>query len=176
MSTETGAITPARAGWKLWLVGIVALLWNAIGALDYVMTQTRNAAYMEQFTPEQLEYFYSFPAWVTAGWAIAVWGGVLGSVLLLLRKRLAEPVYLVSFVAMVITTIHNFVLTDGHGEDGRRRGRVLGRHLRRGARALPVRTPARAPRRTDLIVRAACLALSHAGGRGLVGVLSDCTG
>lgn len=113
MSTEARAVTPVRADWKLWVVGIVALLWNGMGALDYVMTQTRNAAYMEQFTPEQLEYFYSFPAWLVALWAIAVWGGVLGSVLLLLRRRLAEHVFLVSFVAMVITTIHNFVLTDG---------------------------------------------------------------
>jgi hypothetical protein len=118
MSTEARAVTPVRADWKLWVVGIVALLWNGMGALDYVMTQTRNAAYMQQFTPEQLEYFYSFPAWVVALWAIAVWGGVLGSVLLLLRRRLAEHVFLVSFVAMVITTIHNFVLTDGMAKMG----------------------------------------------------------
>jgi hypothetical protein len=97
----------------LWIVGVVTLLWNAMGAFDYLMTQTKNEAYMANFTPEQLEYFYGFPAWVVACWAIAVWGGVLGSILLLLRKALAVPVFLVSFLAMVATTIHNFVLTDG---------------------------------------------------------------
>jgi hypothetical protein len=103
----------ARTPKHLWVVGILSLLWNAVGAFDYVMTETKNEAYMKGFTPEQLEYFYGFPAWVVACWAIAVWGGVVGSLLLLLRKRLAVPVFVVSFAAMVVTTIHNFVLTDG---------------------------------------------------------------
>ncbi|MFV2067304.1 MAG: hypothetical protein ACC645_10020 [Pirellulales bacterium] len=107
---DTGAQGTPR---HLWVVGIIALLWNAIGAMDYVMTQTRNEAYMSQFTPEQLEFYYGFPGWVVAAWAIAVWGGVLGAVLLLLRKRLAVPVFLASLVAMVITTVQNYVLSNG---------------------------------------------------------------
>ena len=96
----------------LWVVGILALLWNCIGAFDYLMTQTKNAAYMSAFPPEQLEFFYGLPVWVVAAWAFAVWGGVLGSVLLLLRKRLAVPVFLVSLVAMVITTFQIWVLAN----------------------------------------------------------------
>ena len=63
---------------------------------------------MAKFTPEQLEFFYGFPAWLVAFWAIAVWGGVLGVVLLLVRKKLAVPVLVVSFLCMVVTTIHNY--------------------------------------------------------------------
>ncbi len=102
-----------RTPWHLWVVGIFAVLWNAMGAFDYLMTETRNEAYMGQFTPEQLEFFYGFPTWVVAFWAIAVWGGVLGAVLLLLRKKLAARVFLVSFLAMAVTTVHNFVLSNG---------------------------------------------------------------
>lgn len=102
-----------RRPWHLWVVGIVALLWNAVGAMDYLMTQTRNEKYMSQFTPEQLEYFYGFPAWVVAAWAIAVWGGVLGAILLLMRKSLAAPVFLMSLIAMVLTTIYQYVLSSG---------------------------------------------------------------
>jgi hypothetical protein len=97
----------------LYVVGVIAVLWNAIGAFDYVMTQTRNATYMGAFTPEQLEYFYSFPAWMVAAWALAVWGGVAGGVLLLMRRRLAVPVFLVSMVAMVLTTIYSYLLSNG---------------------------------------------------------------
>ncbi len=111
--TDTPGTNPRITPKHLWVVGIVALLWNAVGAMDYVMTQTRNEAYMGQFSPEELAFFYGFPTWVVAAWAIAVWGGVLGAVLLLLRKRLAVPVFLASLVAMVITTFHNFVLSDG---------------------------------------------------------------
>jgi hypothetical protein len=108
--------TPASdtvAPWHLWLVGVLALLWNGVGAFDYVMTETRNAAYMSTFTPEQLAYFYGFPRWVVATWALSVWGGVLGTVLLLLRKRWAAPVFGVSLAMMALTFFHNFVLTDG---------------------------------------------------------------
>jgi len=89
------------------------VLWNAVGAYDYVMTQTQNEAYMSRFTAAQLEFFYGFPAWVDAFWAVAVWGGVLGALLLLARKRAAVTVLLASLVAMVVTSLHNFVLSEG---------------------------------------------------------------
>ena len=101
-----------KTPWHIWVVGIVSLLWNAIGALDYAMTQFRVESYMGQFTEEQLAFFYGFPSWVQATWAIAVWGAVLGSILILLRKKLAVPVFWVALIAMVLTSIHNFVLSE----------------------------------------------------------------
>jgi hypothetical protein len=103
----------AASPWHLWLVGALAVLWNSVGAFDYVMTETRNAAYMSSFTPEQLSYFYGFPAWVIATWALGVWGGVLGSVLLLFRRRWAVPVLGISLAAFLVTTYYNYVLTSG---------------------------------------------------------------
>ena len=38
--------------WKFWTIGVLALLWNAMGALDFTMTQTNNAAYLSGFSPE----------------------------------------------------------------------------------------------------------------------------
>jgi len=111
--SEAAVVTQERPPRHLWVVGAVGLLWNLVGAYDYLMTETHNASYMGKFTPEQLVYFYGFPTWVVAAWAIAVWGGVLGTLLLLLRKRLAAPVLLVSFLAMIATSIHNFLLSDG---------------------------------------------------------------
>lgn len=96
----------------LWLVGVVGLLWNLMGTIDYTMTQTRNAAYLAQFTPEQLAYFSSFPAWVVGFWALAVWSALLGSVLLLLRRQAAVMVFAISFFAMLVTMVHSYVLTD----------------------------------------------------------------
>ncbi len=109
--TEAG--TTMSAPKHLLIVGIVALLWNAVGAYDYLMTVTENEAHLSAFTPEQLEYFTSFPLWAVSTWAIAVWGAVLGSILLIVKKRWATPVFLVSLVAMIITTIYNFGLSDG---------------------------------------------------------------
>lgn len=97
----------------LWIVGVLALLWNAVGAFDYVATQLRLEGYMSKFTQEQLDYFYGFPAWAVAAWATAVWFALFGSLALLLRRRLAYLLFTVSLVAMLASTVHSFLLSDG---------------------------------------------------------------
>jgi hypothetical protein len=95
-----------KTPWHLWLVGIVALIWNAGGAYDYIMTQTRNEAYLSMMTPEQLAYFDGFPTWAEAVWAIGVWGAVLGSILLLLRSRFALWAFTASFAGMIANLVY----------------------------------------------------------------------
>ena len=113
MSESNTNTNATKAPWHLWVVGIVGLLWSAMGAMDYVMTETKNVEYMAAFTPEQLDFFYGLPIWIIASWAIAVWGGVVGAIFLLFRKSLAVTLFLVSFIAMVITAIHNYGLSNG---------------------------------------------------------------
>jgi len=105
-------VAAQKTPWHLWAVGILSLLWNAMGAFDYTVTQLRVEAYMAQFTQAQLDFFYGFPQWVVATWAIAVWFSVLGSVYLLLRKPAAVSLFWVSLVAMLATALHNFGLSD----------------------------------------------------------------
>ncbi len=106
-------VQSSKAPWHLWIVGVVSLLWNSAGGLDFVMTQTRNATYMKSFTTAQLEFFYGFPVWVVGAWAIGVGGGVFGSVLLLFRRGLAVPFFVASVLGMILTDLYDFVLTDG---------------------------------------------------------------
>jgi len=108
---DTGPESP-KTPWHLWVIGVISLLWNSTGAMDFTMTQARNAAYLKGLTQAQLDFFYGFPLWVVAAWGIATWGGVAGSLLLLLRRKLAKPVFLASFIGMVLTTIHNFGLSN----------------------------------------------------------------
>ena len=97
----------------LWIVGALSLLWNSTGAHGYYVTQTKNEEYLEAWTPEQLEFMYAYPAWIVSCWALAVFGGVLGSLLLLQRKKLALPVLALSFVCMAVMSLRNYVLSDG---------------------------------------------------------------
>jgi hypothetical protein len=106
-------IAPNRAPTHLWIVGVLSLLWNAIGAFDYTATKFRLDFYMSQFTPEQLDYFYGFPAWATAGWALGVWGAFAGSVGLLLRKAWSYWAFAVSLLGLAISSLYNLVLSGG---------------------------------------------------------------
>lgn len=97
----------------LWIVGVVSLLWNAVGAFDYTMTKMQNAEYLAAFTPEQQAWFASFPLWANIGWALGVWGSVLGSLLLLARSRHAVSAFAVSLVGLAISCIYQFGLHYG---------------------------------------------------------------
>ncbi len=44
-----------------------------------------------------------YPAWSIAAYAIAVWGGLLAAVLLLLRKKRAFPFFILSLIAAIIS-------------------------------------------------------------------------
>ena len=101
------------APWHLWVVGIVTLLWNCLGAYDYIMSQTRNVecmrAMMEPYGMDAqvaADYFAGFPVWADAAWAIGVWGSMLGSVLLLLRSRYALHAFIASLLGLLGSVIH----------------------------------------------------------------------
>ena len=100
----------AKAPTQLWIVGGLATIWNAFGAFDYVMTQTRNAAYLAGFTDPQRVYFDSFPIWMEAAWAFGVWGGLLGSLLLLMRSRHAVTAFAVSLAGLALSTLYQYGL------------------------------------------------------------------
>jgi hypothetical protein len=112
-----------KTPWHLWLVGVIAVLFNAIGAFDIVMAMTQGARYMASagMTPAQIAHYQDMPIWMTAVWAIGVWGAMLGSVLILLRKKLAPLVFAVSMAAFLINLIYMYVLTDG--------GEIMGRQM-----------------------------------------------
>lgn len=97
----------------LWVVGILSLLWNAMGCFDYLATKLRLDFYMSQFTDAQLAYFYGFPAWTTVFWALGVWGALLGSIALLFRSRWAVALFATSLLGMIVSTTYSLFLSDG---------------------------------------------------------------
>lgn len=100
----------AKAPLHLWVVGVLGTIWNGFGAFDYLMTQTRNAAYLAGYTDPQRIYFESFPIWMEAVWALGVWGGLAGALLLLARSRHAVTAFAVSLAALAASTVYQYVL------------------------------------------------------------------
>jgi hypothetical protein len=98
--------------WHLVPVGILALLWHAGGALDYLLTQIDYQPYVSQVPAEWLAWFDEMPLWVTAAWAIGVWGGLLGAVLLLMREHWAPLALAAAFFAVAAATVWLTLLAD----------------------------------------------------------------
>jgi hypothetical protein len=112
-----------KTPWHIWLIGVIAVLFNAIGVFDFVMSMARGAEYQASagMTPEQIAHYQQMPGWMTLVWAVGVFGAFLASILLLLRRKLALPVFVLSLAAFLISLLYTYVLTNG--------GAVMGRQM-----------------------------------------------
>lgn len=100
---------------NFWLIGGAALIWNLIGLVIYIGQVSMSAEALARLTEDQQALITSTPTWANAAWAIAVNAGVFGSLLLLLRKTWAIPMFAISLAAVVIQDIEAFVLRDAFG-------------------------------------------------------------
>jgi hypothetical protein len=90
--------------WSFWAIGAVALIWNAMGVMNYVMQMDTNA--LASYPESHRSIIEGRPAWATGAFAIAVFGGVLGCLLLLLRKSAALYLFVASLLGVIVTMVH----------------------------------------------------------------------
>ncbi|CAM1353942.1 hypothetical protein [Tenacibaculum insulae] len=95
-----------------WVLSIIALLWNAMGVNQYLQQAYNTDTFKAMYPDEKvLEMALNTPSWVMAAFAIAVFSGLLGSIFLLLRKKIAKPVFIVSLVTIVIQMFYNVFMS-----------------------------------------------------------------
>lgn len=90
--------------WSFWLIGAVALIWNIAGAVNFFAQMNPDivAAYRES----ERAIIETRPGWATGAFAVAVFGGTLGCLLLLLKRSAAFYFLVVSLFGVVVTMIH----------------------------------------------------------------------
>jgi hypothetical protein len=112
-----------KTPWHIWLIGVIAVLFNSIGVFDFVMSMAQSAEYQARagMTPVQIAHYQQMPSWMTVVWAVGVFGAFLASILLLLHRKLALPVFVLSLAAFLISLLYTYVLTDG--------GAVMGQQM-----------------------------------------------
>jgi len=113
MTLPNGGEMRGKTPVHLWVVGVLAMLWNAMGGYDYLATQLKLDFYMSQFTEQQLVYFYGLPAWAVAAWAFGVWGSVVGSIGLLMRRSWSMWAFVVSLAGLAVSSIYSFGIANG---------------------------------------------------------------
>ena len=90
--------------WSFWLVAAFALLWNVMGSANYMMQVTSDS--LAAFPETHRAIIESRPGWATGAFAIGVFVGALGGLLLLLRKSAAYYLFIVSLLGVAVTTVH----------------------------------------------------------------------
>ncbi|NNF67146.1 MAG: hypothetical protein HKM98_06525 [Gammaproteobacteria bacterium] len=95
-----------------WIISIVALLWNLLGVMAYMMHVTLTAEDFAAMGEAERALYTGAPTWVTGAYAIAVFGGTLGCIALLLRKSWAAPVFVISLIAILAQMGYSLLMTD----------------------------------------------------------------
>ncbi len=108
-----------------WIVSVLGLLWNLLGAMAYLGQVFITDEMKASMPADQLELMANTPAWATAAFAIAVWGGVLGCIGLLLRKKWARPVLLLSLLGILVQMSYAFFMTNAAEVYGTVQGVVM---------------------------------------------------
>ena len=96
---------------SFWLVAVLALLWNLFGLYSFYYHLTATPAVIASWPEAQQQIEAAAPRWIFVAFAIATIAGVLGSLGLLLGKRWAVPVLLLSLLAILVQFGSIYALT-----------------------------------------------------------------
>jgi hypothetical protein len=94
----------SKVHWSFWAIGALALIWNVLGSVNYFMQM--NADVVTSLPETHRAIIEGRPAWATGGFAISVFCGALGGLLLLLRKSTAYYLFVTSLIGTIVTMIH----------------------------------------------------------------------
>lgn len=93
-----------------WIVSVLALIWNGMGVMAYLvrafMTDEVIAALPEE---QQAEFLIEYPTWYTAAFALAVFSGALGCLSLLIRKKWAYFLFIISTLGAIAQHTYIFM-------------------------------------------------------------------
>lgn len=111
MSDELNGTPPI----SFYIVAGVFLFFNVTGLIFYYQQMTLTPQILQGLDAPTIAFMEATPVWATSGYAIAVNAGVVASIVLLLRKAWALPVYIVSFAGVLTQDFDAFVLRDAVG-------------------------------------------------------------
>ena len=87
-----------------------ALIWNLLGVFAFIMHLMMTPEMISKLPLDQQAAYSNVPLWSTIAFALAVFGGTLGCILLLAKNALATPTFALSLVAIFIQQFYNFIV------------------------------------------------------------------
>ena len=82
--------------WSFWIIGVVALIWNAMGVMNFIVQMDLDM--VATYPESHRAIIMSRPAWATGAFGLAVFGGVLGCLLLFFTEKIGSLLCVRRFV------------------------------------------------------------------------------
>jgi len=116
MDTKNDVLSTNSIPKWYWIVSGVMLLWNLMGLAAFCMTMSMignsEAMAAAGFSEAQQEVFDATPTWSNVAFAIAVIFGVLGCIALLMKKKLAIPLLVISLLGVLAQNTYFYFLSN----------------------------------------------------------------
>ena len=100
------AVSTVRVPISFWVVASLGVIWNGFAVIAYWLTATHDQQTMAQTPPEMAIALAHTPSWAIAAWGLAVVAALAGSVLLVLRRKLAVSAFVISLAGLLVLTIY----------------------------------------------------------------------
>ncbi|MBC2666537.1 sugar transporter [Novosphingobium flavum] len=84
------------------MISLAFLVWNLTGDGAYLAQSSADLDALARTDPITADAFRAMPWWAWSAYAAAVWGGTAAAIALLMRRRLAVPLFALALVAVVI--------------------------------------------------------------------------
>lgn len=95
-----------------WVVATILLLWNLMGIASFYMHVFISDEALAALPENEAALYGEYPMWTSIVFAIAVFGGTLGTVGLLIKRKWAKPIFILSLIAIIIQMSHSLFLTE----------------------------------------------------------------
>ncbi|MEQ8546302.1 MAG: hypothetical protein RIC03_00235 [Cyclobacteriaceae bacterium] len=94
------------------VVAIVMVVWNLMGVAAFIVDITTSEEAIAALPAAERELYGKFPVWTKVAYFIAVFAGTLGAIGLVLKKKWAKPVLIVSLVGVIVQMLHSLFIAD----------------------------------------------------------------
>ncbi|MBB3169636.1 hypothetical protein [Simiduia aestuariiviva] len=95
-----------------WFIGVLALVWNLAGLLAFGFHLMMTPEMLAQLPPEHARLYTEAPEWLDVAFGIAVVGGFLASVMLLLRNIFAVMLFSLSLLGVLAQNSYSFFMSN----------------------------------------------------------------
>jgi len=97
-----------------WVISIIMLLWNLMGVASFFAHAMISEESLQALSEGERNLYGNYPLWTKVVFAIATFSGALGCIALLMRKKWATPVFLVSFITICIQMGHSLFIAGAY--------------------------------------------------------------
>jgi len=108
--TTTDSTQPKTPKW-FWVLVVIFLLWNIMGVLSFFGHTFITEEALAKLSENERALYGEYSTWTTIIFAIATFGGLIGSIGLILKRKWAKAFFIISFLAIVPQMTHNVFFT-----------------------------------------------------------------